>query len=199
VGIIELLFLSVGLSMDAFAISLTSGMCKKDIRLPHALLIGFMFGFFQAIMPAIGYVGGSFFYVQIKAVDHWVVLIILVFLGVRMIVESIHEMNKNSQKSDETQIVCGTTSARFSFKELVVQSFATSVDALAVGISLAIIDAPLVFCASVIGLVTFCICFPAVYAGKKAGALLSDKAGILGGVMLILIGIKIFLEHLLEK
>ncbi|MEG1500797.1 MAG: manganese efflux pump MntP family protein [Clostridiales bacterium] len=182
-----LFLLALGLSMDAFAVSITDGMyfCHYDKKIN--LLIALMFGLFQGMMPVIGYFTGQAFSDYIQSLDHWLALILLSFIGGKMILEAI--------KSLKTAETYPTPAKTFSFKLITVQAIATSIDALAVGISLAFLKVNILIAASFIGLVTFLCCFAGFAIGKKFGNLFQQKAEILGGIILILIGVKIFLEH----
>lgn len=187
-GIIEIIFLGIALSMDAFAVSVSNGMCIRQMSFKKSFYIAFAFGFFQALMPILGFFGAGLFYNQIKLLDHWIALILLGYLGGKMIFEALKH-----DKEQECSII------KLTFKILIVQSIATSIDALAVGISLSAVDANIWISALIIGISTFVICLPAVFIGKKFGDLLNKKAEFLGGLILIIIGVKIFLEHFLTK
>lgn len=196
---IEVFLLGVGLSMDAFAVSVTDGMCIQKLRISNVFAIAVTFGLFQAIMPLTGYLCGSLFYKQISSIDHWIALILLGFLGIRMIFEGAGEMRKSYRMKKGEPVVdsdtCAVTGGKITFRLLMVQGIATSIDALAVGISLAAVDAPIVSSAFLIGLTTTILCIPAVFIGKRSGDLLNDKAQIFGGCILVAIGLKIFLQH----
>jgi putative Mn2+ efflux pump MntP len=194
VELIELAGLGVGLAMDAFAISLSEGMCLKRVRVHQAAAIAGAFGFFQFLMPVIGFFCGTLFYQAIQAVDHWVVLILLAFLGGKMLLEGIHSI-RESQHSREEAPIRVSEKAVLSARELLLQALATSIDALAVGVSLAVMKENIFFCAPVIGIITALICFPAVFIGKRMGGFLGNKAEIFGGLILITIGIRVFIQH----
>lgn len=174
---------AVGLSMDAFAVSVTNGMCVRDLNNKRRVLTALSFGIFQAAMPIIGYFLGRTFSDAISAVDHWVALILLSAIGINMIVEAI------KSKNEECSL------APFSYKSLFVQSIATSIDALAVGISFAVLNINIWVSALFIGAITFGICLFGIFIGKKLNSLFKNKASIVGGVILIAIGLKIFIEH----
>ncbi len=180
---IELFVIAVGLSMDAFAVSLCKGMasCGK-INVKGALLAGLYFGFFQALMPLIGYFAGAQFYEKIAFVDHWFIFVLLSVVGIRMIVEARQEEEVNGA---------------FDFKTMLVLAVATSIDALAVGVSFALMpEIKIVPTVSLIGTVTFILSFAGVAAGCRIGEKGGRYAKILGGVILVLIAIKILIEHL---
>ena len=184
---ITAIILGVGLAMDAFAVSITNGMCAKCLKHRHAFADGVTFGAFQAAMPLIGFFLGMSFMKYISAVDHWIALILLGGIGINMIRGAL-------QKEKEEE--CG---AVFTPKSLLVQGVATSIDALAVGIGFSTelsgySDA--FFTVGVIGVATFVISTAGVYIGKFFGGLLKEKAQIFGGLILIGIGVKIFVEHL---
>lgn len=175
----------VGLSMDAFSVAISNGICLGKAKLKDALLIAFFFGVFQGIMPAIGYYMGTFFKVYIESVDHWLAFVILFGIGINMIRESLSADNQD----------CNCK--KLKIKELLFQAVATSIDALAVGISfIATKDINIYAACSIIAAITFCFSFGGVFIGKSIGSILKDKAGILGGVVLIFIGCKIVVEHL---
>lgn len=190
-GFWELVFLAVALAMDAFAVSVTNGMCLKKCGLKETLFMALTFGFFQAIMPLMGFWGGSFFYEEIKAVDHWIAFGLLAFLGIRMIKESVE-----SRKQAEGE-GCDIEGSRLTIKLLLVQGVATSIDALAVGISLSVVQANIFFAAVIIGLITALLCSVATVVGCRFGTMLNDKAEVLGGVILIGIGFRILISHLI--
>jgi putative Mn2+ efflux pump MntP len=198
----ELILLGTGLSMDAFAVSITDGMTFDKVTVRRALAVSLTFGIFQALMPVAGYFCGSLFYAQIKVIDHWIALVLLCFLGGKMIASSLCEYHaKKSAAAAEqagTDIRARKCSCRgkLTARLLFIQGIATSIDALAVGISLAAVNADIVLSAGIIGATTTVICFPAVYAGKKTGDLLNDKAEFAGGCILIGIGLKIFIGHM---
>lgn len=180
---IEILLIAVGLSMDAVCVSMSNGMCYKS-KLKQAFLIAFSFGIFQGIMPLIGYFAGSLFSKQISTLDHWIALILLALIGGKMIIDAIKEDDELSCKQ------------KLTFKLLFMQAVATSIDALAVGISFAALNINIYIASSMIALTTFIFSFISVFIGKKLGTKLNQKAGILGGTILVLIGLKIFIEHM---
>ena len=185
-GLLELLLIAVGLSMDAFAVSVTNGLCYKNVKLKWTLAMGLCFGLFQGAMPTIGYFLGSAFADYISALDHYIALILLCFIGGKMLYDVV--------KSKEEDIQ--TTGASIGLGILLVQGVATSIDALAVGVSFAMLpDVDIVTAAGFIALVTFILSVAAVFVGKKFGSLLNNKAQIIGGLILIAIGVKIFIEH----
>lgn len=183
-GIIELLLTAVGLSMDAFAVSVCKGLSAKRLRGRHYLLIGVWFGGFQALMPLIGYLLGSAFEQYITAFDHWVAFGLLLIIGGNMLKEGL---------SKDAEAV----SSSFDAKTMFLLAFATSVDALAVGITFALLPDINIFSAvSFIGVITFVFSAVGLKVGNVFGLKYKSKAEIAGGIILILIGIKILLEHL---
>ncbi len=179
--------LGVGLAMDAFAVSITNGMCAGRLKHRHALLDGLTFGLFQAAMPLIGFFLGLSFMKYISAVDHWIAFLLLGGIGVNMILGAL-------KKEEEEEC-----SNPFTFKNMMVQGVATSIDALAVGIGFSTELAgyqDAFSTVAVIGIATFAISTAGVYIGKFFGGLLKEKAQIFGGLILVGIGAKILIEHL---
>ena len=191
-GIIEILLTGVGLSMDAAAVSMTNGMNEPKMKLPKILLIALFYGVAQGVMPLIGYYAGSLFATAVAKIAPWLALVLLGFIGGKMIFEAICELKKNGEQPKEAKPL--------SLGSLAVQALATSIDALAVGISLVALDksgalAVNIFVAvSMIAASTFIISLVSVFVGKKFGELLSDKAELVGGLILVAIGLKIFIE-----
>ena len=182
-GIIELLLLSVGLGMDAFAISVCKGISMKKMDWKKAIIIGLYFGGFQALMPVIGYFLGSAFESLITNIDHWIAFILLGIIGGKMIKDFFADESDNC--NDDV-----------SFKTMFVLAVATSIDALAIGITFACLKIHIVMPIITIGLITFIISVIGVKIGNRFGDKYEKKAEIMGGVILILLGIKILLEHL---
>lgn len=191
-GIIDILLTGVGLSMDAAAVSMTNGMNEPKMKLPKILLIALFYGVAQGVMPLIGYYAGSLFATAVAKIAPWLALALLGFIGGKMIFEAICELKKNGEQPKEAKPL--------SLGSLAVQTLATSIDALAVGISLVALDksgalAVNIFVAvSMIAASTFIISLVSVFIGKKFGELLSDKAELVGGLILVAIGLKIFIE-----
>ena len=184
---LTVLLIGIGVAMDAFSVAVTDGIVLKKPKVQEAVKIALFFGIFQFLMPCAGYILGSAFARYITAFDHWIAFILLVFIGGKMLFEAITE--KEEKEAIKNPL---------SFATLIVLAVATSIDALAVGVTFATIPGGLsVFAASgVIGLVTFFISFAGVYIGSKFGNLLGNKAEIAGGIVLLGIGIKILIEHL---
>ena len=182
-GFLELLLLGVGLSMDAFAVSVCKGLKMRRINYKQALVIALFFGGFQALMPFIGWLLGNGFKQYIEAFDHWVAFVLLVFIGGKMIYDSF--------KADEDE-----TGDSFDIKELFVLAIATSIDALAVGITFSFLSVNIGFAVSVIGCTTFLISLIGVVIGHKFGSVYQKKAELAGGIILVVIGFRILFEHL---
>jgi putative Mn2+ efflux pump MntP len=185
VNIISILGIALGLSMDALAVSVTNGCIIKELKVRHAFRISFSFGLFQAVMPLIGWAAGLTFSSYIDDFDHWIAFGLLTLIGGKMIAES----RKLDQRCEERNCLHLPT--------LIALSVATSIDALAVGVSFALLRTSIIMPVIIIGTVTFAVCLAGVYAGKKIGHLAEGKLECAGGLVLILIGIKILLEHLL--
>lgn len=179
---LELFLIGVGLSMDAFAVSVCKGLSVPRVRLGHALTVGLYFGGFQALMPLVGYLLGSRFQNLITSVDHWIAFVLLCFIGVNMIRESLGE--------DEC------LDASFSVLAMLPLAVATSIDALAVGITFAFLRVDILPAVALIGLTTFCLSAVGLQVGNVFGAKYRAGAERLGGIVLILLGLKILLEHL---
>lgn len=189
-SILTIILTGIGLSMDAFAVSLSKGFCLRKNIFRNAFKISIFFGISQAIMPLIGWLCGIYFESYIKFIDHWIAFILLSLLGGKMIYESIKEDNS------ETSVECSLEEEEIGNKNLLILAVATSIDALAVGISFAFLSINIMTAIIIIGIVTFIICFIGVYIGKALGNVLKKYSEILGGVILIFIGLKILIEHL---
>ena len=187
-GFIELFLIGVGLSMDAFAVSICQGLSMTKIRWGHALTVGVYFGGFQALMPLIGWMLGSQFAGRIQQYDHWVAFVLLVIIGGNMIREAL------SDEEDEAEDAA--VGAGLDHKKLFLMAVATSIDALAVGVTFAFLDTAILPAIGIIGTTTFCISVAGVAVGCWFGARYKKRAEITGGAILVLLGIKILLEHL---
>ena len=183
-GLLELLILAVGLSMDAFAVSICKGLSVGRVRPVHMLTAGLWFGGFQALMPFLGWLLGSQFEALITNIDHWIAFILLGFLGGKMIYESFGEEE--------------TTISSFSTKTLLTLGVATSIDALAVGVSMAFLKTSIYFPAFIIGFVTFALSLIGVISGYRFGKIKGINVELFGGIIFIAIGVKILIEHLME-
>lgn len=183
-GIFELIFIALGLSMDAFAVSVCKGLSTQWIKPKHYFIIGAWFGGFQALMPPIGYLLGSTFERYITKYDHWIAFVLLLIIGGNMIKEGFSKEENNSNSS-------------FGFSTMLILAIATSIDALAVGITFALLpDVNIVSAVALIGGITFIMSAIGLKVGNIFGLKYKSKAEIAGGIILILIGTKILLEHL---
>lgn len=182
-SIVEIAFIGVGLAMDAFAVSICKGLAMRKMSYQKAVIIAAFFGVFQALMPALGYVLGTAFANKIAAIDHWIAFILLALIGVNMIKEAL--------SSDEE---CLDDSLRLG--DLIMLSIATSIDALAVGITFAFFNVSLLLSISIIGIITFVICVIGVKVGNVFGEKYKSKAELAGGIILIAMGAKILIDHL---
>jgi putative Mn2+ efflux pump MntP len=185
-GFLELLLVAVGLSMDAFAVSLCKGLNMRKLNLRHAGVIALFFGGFQAVMPLIGWFLGKQFAQYITSIDHWIAFALLAIVGGKMLVEGI---------KNETEEEC-SCEEKLDLKELFMLSVATSIDALAVGISFAFLQVLILPSIALIGITTFLLSFAGVALGNRFGVKFQNKAEIAGGAVLILIGLNILLQHL---
>ena len=182
-GLIELFLIAVGLSMDAFAVSVCKGLAMPKCTFKKAAIVGLWFGGFQALMPAIGYVLGAQFQETIASIDHWIAFVLLALIGGNM----IHEALDNDEEEAD---------ASLDVKTMFLLAVATSIDALAIGITFAFLKVNIIPAVCFIGIVTFIISFAGVKIGNVFGARYKNKAEIVGGIILILLGLKILLEHL---
>lgn len=181
---LEILLIGIGLSMDAFAVSVGKGLSVGRTRLRHALSVGLWFGGFQALMPLIGYFIGSSFASFVTEIDHWIAFGLLFLIGANMIRESVKNDDDNVDSS-------------FSFRTMLVLAIATSIDALACGISFAFVGVKIWEAVLIIGLTTFILSILGLKTGSFLGERFHKGAGIAGGIVLIAIGIKILIDHLL--
>lgn len=187
-GIVEIVFVAFGLSMDAFAVAICKGlgMGRGDYR--KAAIVALFFGGFQALMPLIGWAIGLQFRDYIESIDHWIAFILLAFIGGKMLFDAF----RTNGSSDS----CDTQEKPLDYRELTLLAVATSIDALAVGITFAFLQVDIVPAVILIGCITFVLSFIGVVIGNKFGAQFEKPATIIGGVVLIFIGVKILLEHL---
>ncbi len=184
-GAVELMLVAIGLSMDAFAVSICKGLGMKRINIPYSLTIALFFGGFQALMPCIGWFLGTQFQMYIVRIDHWIAFIMLCFIGVKMVKDSLNDEGR--------EIYVGV---KPDYRELLLLAVATSIDALAVGLTIAFLNGSIVLSSAIIGIVTFVITLFGVWVGVRFGSRFEQKAGVFGGVLLIGIGLKILFEHL---
>ena len=186
-GLVELLLIAVGLSMDAFAVSICKGLGMKEVNPKVAVVLALFFGGFQALMPLIGWALGSQFLGIIGPIDHWVAFVLLAVIGGKMLWEAFRE---DAGEGD------GKPADRIDLGEFFILAIATSIDALAVGISFAALSVDIVSPVALIGVTTFAFSIAGVFVGNFFGSRYEKPASIVGGVVLILIGTKILLEHL---
>lgn len=182
-GVIEIVLIAIGLAMDAFAVSVGKGLSLRSVEPRHAIKAGVWFGGFQALMPLVGYFLGRSFASVVVSVDHWIAFGLLMLIGLNMIRETIWGDEEDSASSD------------FGPRTMFIMAVATSIDALAVGISFAFLDVNIWLSVLIVGLVTLLLSASGIYLGRIFGSRLGDKAGILGGLVLIAIGVKILLTH----
>lgn len=183
-GLFELFVLAVGLSMDAFAVSVCKGLAVKKVKLKHSAICGAWFGGFQALMPFIGWLLGSAFEKYVTAVDHWIAFVLLGAIGLNMIKEAL---SGDADSADDN----------FGFKTMLLMAIATSIDALAIGITFALLpDVNIIAAVLFIGIITFAFSSAGVKIGNIFGMKYKSKAEFLGGSILVLLGAKILLEHL---
>ena len=182
-GIIELVILSIGLAMDAFTVAVCKGLSMAKMKWKNAVIIGLYFGFFQGFMPVIGYLLGVNFQDKISSIDHWIAFILLGIIGINMLKEAL---SKDCEKQNDS----------IKFKDMIVLAIATSIDALAIGITFAFLNVNIVLAVSLIGVITFAISVVGVKIGNIFGDKYEKKAEFAGGLILILLGVKILLEHL---
>lgn len=185
-GLLELFILAVGLSMDAFAVAVCKGLATRKVALKHMAITGAWFGGFQALMPFLGYVLGSAFEKYVVSFDHWIAFVLLSAIGINMIKESFSK-EENTADGD------------FGIKTMFIMAIATSIDALAVGVTFALLpEVNIIAAVSFIGVITFILSGMGVKLGSGFGAKYKSKAELVGGLILILIGAKILIEHLSE-
>jgi putative Mn2+ efflux pump MntP len=181
-----LLLLALGLAMDATAVSAARGLAVSSIRIRHVLSVALFFGGFQALMPLIGWLIGSRIGPLVRAWDHWVALVLLAFIGGKMLWEGVTKPPESPNRDEDL----------FGLRVMLVLAVATSIDALAVGITLPMLDAPLVLSVATIGITTAVLSAIGLFAGRRFGAVLGKRLDIAGGLVLIGLGIKIVIEHL---
>ena len=181
--LLDIIFIAVGLSMDAFAISITLGLSVNTSKKLEYIIPGLYFGFFQALMPLVGYFTGALFADKIGQFDHWIAFVVLGFIGSKMIIESF------SQKKEKIN------NDPFNAGKMLVLAIATSIDALMVGVTLAFFSINIITAIAIIGLITFIISVCGVKIGLLFGERFKSKAEFAGGVVLLLLGMKIIVEH----
>ena len=182
-GVLEIVLISIGLAMDAFAVSICKGLSMKKMSWKKAVIVALYFGIFQGLMPVIGYLLGTSFESFVTKIDHWIAFGLLTLIGINMLKEAFS--NEAESCNDNVD-----------FKTMVVLAIATSIDALAIGITFAFLQVNIVLASLMIGVITFVICIIGVKIGNKFGDKYERKAETVGGLILIIMGIKILLEHL---
>jgi len=181
--IITLIIIAIGLSMDSFAVSVVNGFYIKELTIKKVVLIAASFALFQTLMPVLGWLAGGTIEAYIRNIDHWIAFGLLLYLGVRMIYDGDGEGNSFALSN-------------IKLSTILTQSFATSIDALAVGLSLAVLKVQILRPVLIIGLTTFMLSIAGLYVGEKSGKRFQRSSEIVGGIILILIGVKILIEHL---
>ncbi len=200
-SLFELFLIAVGLSMDAFAVAICKGLGMKKLDMHQALVIGLFFGGFQALMPVIGWFLGAQFASLVTPIDHWIAFILLAFIGGKMLFDAIKgddesETAKDGEGAPKDGEGAKDGAPKLDLRELTMLAIATSIDALAVGITFAFLDVDIVLAASFIGVVTFVLSVIGVAVGNQFGSRWEKPSAIVGGVVLILIGVRILLEHI---
>ncbi|MBD7912928.1 MULTISPECIES: manganese efflux pump MntP family protein [Clostridium] len=189
-SLISIILIGIGLSMDAFAVSITAGInTSNNEKRKIALKSGLFFGIFQGLMPLLGWAMGIKFSEYIEKVDHWIAFILLSVIGGKMLIEALRGGDEEENTGD---------SRDYTNKRFLILAIATSIDALAVGISFAFLNVNILSAIIIIAAITFVLCIVAVYLGKIIGDIFRTRAEVLGGIILILIGVKILLEHLFK-
>ena len=186
--ILDLFLIAVGLSMDAFAVSICKGLGMRKVNYRHAVIIALFFGVFQALMPTIGWALGSQFASFVTSFAHWIAFALLLVIGGKMLWDAFHEDDQDAEAASAQD-------GRLDYRELFMLAIATSIDALAVGVSFAFLQVDIAPSVTLIGITTFVISLGGVIIGNKFGERYERGATITGGIVLILIGIKIVVEH----
>lgn len=188
-GILDFFLTGFGLSMDAFAVAVCKGLAMRKVNRKQCFIIALFFGGFQAIMPLLGYLIGSTFARYIKQIDHWIAFALLLYIGGKMIIEAVRE------KDEEIKVE--KMDPPLDYKELLMMAVATSIDALAIGVTYSFMNVDIIEAVSVIGLTTFVISGAGVYIGNIFGTKFEKKAQILGGAVLVFLGVRILVTHLM--
>ncbi len=198
-SILELLLMGVGLAMDAFAVSIGKGLAMKQVNKKQCFIIALYFGGFQAMMPLIGWALGSQFASKIQAVDHWIAFVLLAYIGGKMITDAIKDKREEMElcgADGEIRIREEEMDLPLNHREMVIMAIATSIDALAVGVTFSFFSVNIVEAISIIGAVTFLICIAGVFIGNLFGLKYKYRAAFAGGLILIILGCKILLTDL---
>jgi putative Mn2+ efflux pump MntP len=191
VGLPEIILIAIGLSMDAFAVSITLGLSADKSKRGKMLIPGVYFGLFQALMPTIGYFLGTYFASKIQFLDHWIAFLLLLFIGGKMIKDSLAKEPAEPEEPAPKEV-------SFGFAKMLVLAFATSIDALVIGITFAFFKVNIFTAAAIIGVITFAISTGGVTIGSIFGGKLKSKAAFVGGAVLVILGVKILIEHMLD-
>ena len=187
-SLLELFLIGIGLSMDAFAVAICQGLSMPKLNLRRGAVIALFFGGFQALMPLAGWLLASHFAASIQGIDHWVAFVLLLMIGGSMLREALGEQ-------EETEAACASEE-KLNLRQLLAMAVATSIDALAVGVTFAFLDVSIVPAVSLIGCTTFCISLGGVAIGNFFGSRYEKRAEVVGGIILILLGVKILAEHM---
>lgn len=187
--VFELVVLSIALAMDAFVVSVAQGICIKRQLVKKGIIIALLFGLFQGLMPTFGYLIGSSFTQYVNNLDHWIAFILLALIGAKMIYDGF-------KNEDDNEVECSVDDDKLDYLKIFTLAIATSIDALAVGFSFAFLEINILIAVSTIAIITFIICFIGVYLGLLFPKRFKDKTNFIAGVILILIGLRILLQHL---
>lgn len=182
-GLVTVIAMALAVATDAVAVAVSAGMARGRASWAESLRMGAVFGLYQAAMPALGFAGGALFRGYIEAYDHWIAFVLLVAVGGHMIMESLGTDEARSERNP------------FALRSLLLLGLATSVDALAVGLSLAMVEFPVALAVGIIGATTFVLCVPAARMGARLGTRLAHRAELVGGLVLIVIGTRVLIEH----
>lgn len=198
-GLIELILLALGLAMDAFAVSICKGLATKKFEIKYMFIAGLWFGGFQALMPVIGFYLGTFFSGYITKIDHWIAFVLLVFIGINMVKEALEKTECNSEECKNGQCTMEDNrkhSNPYAVKTMLIMAIATSIDALAVGVTFAFLDVNVWIAVTFIGVITLIMSAVGIKIGNIFGDKYKSKAELLGGIIVILLGVKILVEAL---
>ena len=190
--------IAVGLSMDAFAVSVTQGACLEMKNASYPFIIGITFGLFQAVMPLIGWLAGSSFRAYIQHIDHWIALALLSIIGAKMFIDGFIDYRRKRRARAVGEACPDSAGNELCVHSLLMMGIATSIDALAVGVTFGMLDFNIWIAIVIIGLTTCILSTFGVLIGKRAGPLLGDRMEMIGGIVLMALGIKIVVEHLIK-
>ncbi|WP_422481835.1 manganese efflux pump MntP family protein [Pleomorphochaeta sp. DL1XJH-081] len=190
--------IAVGLSMDAFAVSITQGACLEIRSLRYPYTIGITFGVFQAGMPLVGWLAGSTFSSKIQHFDHWIALLLLAVIAIKMFIDGFIDFRQKRRARSMGYACADSCGSELRFHDLMMMGIATSIDALAVGVTFGMLGINIWLSIAIIGVTTFILSTFGVLIGKRTGPLLGDKMEMIGGVVLLTLGLKILIEHLVK-